>query len=949
MKLKNSCILLIAISLFLLVSIGSVCASENVTTDVTAQIDTEGTDVISVDNADTAISDGGDEGNGTEDTVEEKINTTVDAQDLEVKYNSSVEIPITVKDNESQEITVTQENITVTEGNKTVNFVYNNSIINITDKLDIGNHSLIINYLGNDLYKNSSKTILLSIFGDKTLTAPSLVTSDGITVEIPVIVSDGIREYIINENNVTLNLTYVDETGNASYMAIDSFTVENNAIRFLLNDLKFVSASVFVNYTESGKASKVGLKLATIVNAEDITLNEADDKNVTVTVMFGEIPLNITANDLKVLENNKELAFTYNNSIIKITSLSRGVHTLTIKYLSNETYAASEKNITASIWGNITINAVTSVTVNSTKRTEVVIYNITNGVDIYNYTLADLTVSASYKVGNDTLTANVTAIRIENKTLYLEFEDLNFTTATLTIKYNNTASTNVTVNRIYNARIEIVNNENEYKTGYFKFRLVDVDDNTTISGVKLSLYTTGNVRAGFSTTTDSEGIGQFKTANLYTFDNTNGTLSMQELKVGKYLVELSTEGSIKSTKVSTNLTVTKATISIAISSFSEEYQTNKNVTITVKNSQGEAMSGIVIHLYMPKTAGKDYYFMTGSDGTSKISVTNLIPGSYSMTVSNNDTKNINKKSATKSIYIKKMKVKIVAKNSNVKYNTGVSTIIKIVNAKTGKAVPNAIIKVTLYQTSKKFTTLRFQADSKGVVRFSASLAVGKHKMIVKMAEDKYEPRYTASQVTKYITVTRSNAKIVAPKVSAYYKQGKYFTVKLVNPYKNNQPIYDAKLDIKIYAGNKYYSYVGNTGGNGQIKLKITLAPGTYKVVIKGADSKNFVCKQITSQIKVFKAQTKITPTAATVKKGASEYFTAKVVNTKTKDVVSGVKLIAKVYTGKTYKTYSMTTNSKGIAKLPTKAFTVGLHKVVLTSANKYCIANAATSSIKVTK
>ena len=259
MKLKNSCILLIAISLFLLISIGSVCASENVTDDVTAQIDNEGTDVISVDNEDTIISEGEGEGNASGDDVDEKINTTVDAQDLEVKYNSSVEIPLTVKDNESQEITVTQENITVKEGNKTVNFVYNNSMINITDKLAVGNHSLIINYLGNDLYKNSSKTILLSIFGDKTLTAPSLVASDGITVEIPVIVSDGIREYVINENNVTLNLTYVDVNGNASYMAIDSFTVENNAIRFLLNDLKFVSANVFVNYTESGKSwSEIG-------------------------------------------------------------------------------------------------------------------------------------------------------------------------------------------------------------------------------------------------------------------------------------------------------------------------------------------------------------------------------------------------------------------------------------------------------------------------------------------------------------------------------------------------------------------------------------------------------------------------------------------------------------------------------------------------------------------
>ena len=63
----------------------------------------------------------------------------------------------------------------------------------------------------------------------------------------------------------------------------------------------------------------------------------------------------------------------------------------------------------------------------------------------------------------------------------------------------------------------------------------------------------------------------------------------------------------------------------------------------------------------------------------------------------------------------------------------------------------------------------------------------------------------------------------------------------------------------------------------------------------------------------------------------------------------GVKLTLKVYTGQKYKTYTVKSNSKGIAKLNVKSLTVGTHKVVVKSANKYCVAKAKTSTIKITK
>ena len=218
-----------------------------------------------------------------------------------------------------------------------------------------------------------------------------------------------------------------------------------------------------------------------------------------------------------------------------------------------------------------------------------------------------------------------------------------------------------------------------------------------------------------------------------------------------------------------------------------------------------------------------------------------------------------------------------------------------------------------------------------------------------MVVETADTRYKASSVTKYITVKKASAKFKAPKVSTYYKSGKYFTVTLVNS--KNKPVYDAKVNIKVFVSkNRYYNYNGNTGSNGQIRLSLsTLKPGSYNVVIAKGESKNYTAKQATSKIVIKKSPTKLIPAKKTAKKGKNAYFNVTVKNTKTKKIIAGVKVNVKVYTDKTYKTYTIKTNSKGVAKLNTKSLSVGTHKVVVSSANKYCVAKAVTSTIKITK
>ena len=595
----------------------------------------------------------------------------------------------------------------------------------------------------------------------------------------------------------------------------------------------------------------------TVVSDDEISIDETSNKTIDLTVNDNESKeiTGITANNLTVKEGTKTIKFDYNNSkiIIKDT-LILGKHNLLVSYLGNGNYTNSSKNIVLTIFGNYTIQAPSSVNVNSTRTVEVPI-NVTNGIDPKVINKEDFNVTLTYKDGNVTKNISITDFRIVNNTLIFNYELANnITTSTITLVYNaneSVKSANVTLNRIYNVKIEEINTKSEYNNGAFTFKLVDCDNNTeNLTGLTLSITLGENIRSGFTGTADKNGIVTFKTIQLYEIEYKDGKISAKYLTVGKHLVELSTKNNVKSTIVKTNLTVTTIPTVIKITSASTIY-----------------------------------------------------------------------------------------------YNTGYTLNFKVTD-KSGKSISDVYVLVQIY-TGSKYNNYIFQTNKYGNVNIKAPLTVGSHKIVITSADS----RYSANSVTKTITVKKASAKISAPKVTAYYNSGKYFTIKLMNTKKSNAPIYAAKLNIRVYVTKySYYNYNGQTGVDGKIKLALdSLKPGTYKVEVRGADSKDFTVSKVTSQIVVKKAPTKLYPVKLTAKKGKTTYFKVTVKNYKIKKVISGVKVKIKVYTGKKYKTYTVKTNSKGIAQLNVKSLTTGTHKVVVTSANKYCVAKAAASSIKITK
>ena len=909
-------------------------------------------------------------------TVDIKVSTEVKYNQTKEKYTSEEikSISITILYGQNNNLTITKNDLKVFDnGKETTSFTYNSANKNLTLNLAVGVHNIVILYKGNSTYAASNATLTMKVSGNKTMKPQETasIDSNNITM-ITINLSDGADPVNVNLTNLTVKLFYT--VGNQTFnITVNDFTLEsdNQTIKFKVAE-KFDTAYVDIKYrAENELTGKTTLKVGseTIVTPDTINVGTGEVINFTVNVTAANgTEIAVSDKNIKILNNGKEVKFTCNDSVVTLTDkYNFGVYNLTVQYIGTESIATSEKIIALTVYG---INATASTNINSTKKGEVKV-EIINGADKVNITKDDLKVTVTYKDGNNTKNITATIDKYENGTLYFSLENGNFTTATMTITYNNT-ETNVTLNRIYKFNVIPIKGDTDFQEGNFTFQIVDIDDGNkplvnktvTLSGKNSAgtqliwIIIIGTNTYSFNTNinlkTDENGIITLVNKGFYP----GGTFGENVYSpAGDYTVTIAGTGNLKGSNT-TNITINKIDLKISIEKFNEYYGTSKKFTIIVTNAKsGNPIYGVTVNFDVTKDGKDKITYQTTSDGKTtaitssttnsegkiELPASNLVSGTYTIKGDVSNTTNYNAAKGSGDAIIKKIPTTINDKYVTVQYNTGATSTITVKD-KNGKAVSGMYLLVRLYTTSSKYNDYLFQTNSKGQVSFSASLAVGKHKMIVTSADNRYE----AKQVTKTITVKKASATIKAPKVTDYYKGVKSFAVKLVNS-KNKKAIYDAKLNIKIFVSkNRYYNYKGNTGMNGQIKLLLdTLKPGSYKVVVSGADSKNFNAKQVTSKIVIKKAPAKLVPKKLTAKKGAKKYFQVTVKNKKTKKVITGVKIKVKVYTGKKAKTYTLKTNTKGIAKLNVNKLKVGTHKVVVTSANKYVTAKQAKSTIKI--
>ena len=182
--------------------------------------------------------------------------------------------------------------------------------------------------------------------------------------------------------------------------------------------------------------------------------------------------------------------------------------------------------------------------------------------------------------------------------------------------------------------------------------------------------------------------------------------------------------------------------------------------------------------------------------------------------------------------------------------------------------------------------------------------------------------------------------------SGQYYNDKFVTVTLTNT-KYNTPLIYVPVNVRFSNGK---SVTLKTDSDGKATYKIPFGAGTYSATATVDDDNIEVSPIQLNSIKLAKAPLTITPSKLSTTYDSGKYFQIKVVNTQTKKPVNGIKLKLMVYTGKQYKTVSLTTDSKGIAKYSASKLSIGTHKAVVSNAQTAdCTGSQKTTSIVISK
>ena len=736
-------------------------------------------------------------------------------------------------------------------------------------------------------------------------------------------------------------------SGSASDLAIDDVNEISDA-----NDNNLINSHAL----SDGDASS-SEKISTVTESSDVEAKCNDSVNIDINVKDNQSKvINISKNDIKVLDGETERSFTYENNTIKLAdSLDIGIYNFLVKYLGNGTYSGSEANVKVTILENNTLNVNGTANVNSHNKTIVLPVELKNSSNkTVSFTKEDLKVIYEYYSASQgkAISSEVTDYTLNNSTISFEKDDLNNAKVTIIYKngtFNKTQAV-VKVNEYLNAKIIPLNVKADYQDGNFTFKVVDADTgdvlpnvSVTVSGVKFFKFKNGTSIAPSKVfTSDENGVITIENVNMNPeYDMNSFAYNFTTLPVGNYNLTFKNSNSSLSLDNTTEITVNPVKVKIIAPIYNQDYGSNIKYVFSVVNEATNKTVKLLPMQFKVKISSNYtvYNTTTNLSGESSFNI-NLIAGKYPVIIVTN-SENVVKDSVEKSITINKIQGVLTASNRTIYYGSAATAIIKFTDKKTGKPVVDGLVRVRLYTTSNKYVNLTFITNKTGYVVFNAALSVGKHKMIISSVDY----NYLATSLTRYVTVLKTTGKLSAPKFTTYYGSGKVYTIKLNNA-KNNHPMYGANLNVKIFiSSNRYYNYNVTTDGSGTVNFKLNYKPGTYRVVVTNMD-KGFTAKSVTGQFTLVKHPLKYSLNSLTIKRG--NVLKVKAISTKTNKALAGVKVKITIYTGKKYETYTVKTDSKGIASLKLSQ-SIGKHNFALSPAATVYYSGKRTGTLTVTK
>ena len=454
------------------------------------------------------------------------------------------------------------------------------------------------------------------------------------------------------------------------------------------------------------------------------TLQEVTLTSSSKTVLYGltdEVEATLkysngtafTGVNLTVTFNGKTENYTTdkNGTIsIKIPVLDVGEHTVKIEYIDDVVYTSKTVSPTVTVIqtnSSVTINPIPDINFGD----KVVIgFNVENRTNVSAKIIGEYSTIILNNISGNSIDLGALPIGKYNITIFNNGTvNINGSSASanFTVVKSATQIESPDINATYGSTIKIVATLKDAK-------------GKAIAGKNLTIEFNGET---YSNLTDS-----------------NGQITLvisQALAPKAYTAKIKFAGDANYTESAKDVTVniTKDTPVISADAVTTNYNTNKDLVITLKDSQGNALSGYSITVDL--NGAKAY--TTDKNGQVKIAVGSLVPKTYTAKITFKGNDNYTDAAKDVKVTVNKLKSKITAKNKKFKK----SKKTKKYQITLKDANKKAIKKVKVY-LKVKGKTYKATTNNKGKATFKINKLKkkGKHKATITFKGNSYYKKAT---------------------------------------------------------------------------------------------------------------------------------------------------------------------------------------------------------------
>lgn len=366
------------------------------------------------------------------------------------------------------------------------------------------------------------------------------------------------------------------------------------------------------------------------------------------------------------------------------------------------------------------------------------------------------------------------------------------------------------------------------------------------------------------------------------------------------------------------------------------YGKGNDYEFTFTDSNGNKISDETIVLKISNATDSNEFQIKVKNGVGSINV-NLIPGTYNLDAAFIGDDVYGPATAKAVLNIQKVILTFNSQSySTIPENGVFTTILKDMY---GKRVSGQSVSLELY-CDGLYKTYYAVSDANGEANFKIDAPENIYLGLINFdGSIWYKPSTGAVTIEVSHSISVGEIFLDGSDYAAYYGENGYYTI-LFND-TNKYSLEGMKIPIVISSGDFSNAISGESDAFGNVRVQITLEPGTYNITYKYENEYYNIHNSKTNKITIYKMPTSIIANNMIVKQDDSKNYEVKLVN-KNGVGISNLPITIKIDEN----SYDVSTNTFGVAKIPLN-LDLGYHNVECFFDNVNYVSSNANATILV--